>query len=89
MYSSIRVVCNFVCVLNFVTCAVYFAHLVLVNLSTRYCPVQSAVCEAHESIIKTFFNLSLSLCSNWPQLKKLEILPARQSARREVYLYSA
>jgi hypothetical protein len=48
MDSSVRVVWNFVCVLNFLTCAIYFAHLVLVNLSTRYYPVQSAVCETHE-----------------------------------------
>lgn len=86
MDSFIRVVWNFVCIPNFVTCAVCFAHIVLVNLSVRYHPVQSSVCETYESITETFFNLSLSLCSNGPQLKKLETSQARQSARREVYI---
>ena len=54
MDSSIRVDWNFVWVLKFVMCAVYFAHLVLVSLSTRYYSVQSSLYETNESVTEHF-----------------------------------
>jgi hypothetical protein len=52
--SPIRSDWNFVCGRDFVTYAVYFVYFVLVSLSTRYYPMQSAMCDTHESITKHF-----------------------------------